>query len=129
MFSPGLILKFALLPAYRSFRDKRLTRSALRGLNSAASGLVWTSVFRLFPLALSFSFTELTSSLRPQIGLWRVGLLAANSQTKSLETSGYWVVIAGASFAASEWFSVQPPVAIVGGAVAGLIYGGIKGTP
>jgi len=127
LFSPGLLLKLALLPAYRTFRDKKVTRSLLRGLNSSASGLVWTSVFRSSSLS-SRVCLGLYKSPWP-LGLWKVGLLTADSKTKSLETSAYWAVVAGASFAASEWFSIQPPVAIIGGAIAGLIYGGVKGTP
>ena len=63
------------------------------------------------------------------LGLWKVGLLAADSKTGSLDASGYWVAVSGASFVASEWFSVHPPVAIVGGAIAGVIYGAVKGAP
>ena len=46
LFSPGLFLKFALLPTYSRFRDQPQVRSTLRGLNAAASGLVWTAVYR-----------------------------------------------------------------------------------
>lgn len=46
IFSPGLLLKFALLPSYSKFRENIKVKSVLRGLNAAASGLVYTAVFR-----------------------------------------------------------------------------------
>jgi len=39
IFTPGLILKFALLPFYVKLREKLVTRSLLRGLNAAARSL------------------------------------------------------------------------------------------
>ena len=49
IFAPGIMLKFAMLPTYSKFREHPTVRSTLRGLNSAASGLVWTAVFRSSP--------------------------------------------------------------------------------
>ena len=46
IFTPGLLLKFALLPTYSRFRQHRIVRASLTGLNSAASGLVWTAAYR-----------------------------------------------------------------------------------
>lgn len=48
IFTPGIGLKLALLPVYKSWRRYRVVRSVLRGLNAAASGLVYTAVWQLF---------------------------------------------------------------------------------
>lgn len=48
IFSPGIGLKLALLPVYNKWRRHKPARSALRGLNAAASGLVYTAVWQLF---------------------------------------------------------------------------------
>lgn len=46
IFTPGLLLKFALLPTCSRFRHNRSVRVTLTGLNSAATGLIWTASFR-----------------------------------------------------------------------------------
>lgn len=61
IFTPGIALKFAMLPAYTKFRENKYVRSVLRGLNAAASGLVWTAVYRTsLPPFASPSFNSLT---------------------------------------------------------------------
>lgn len=48
IFSPGIMLKLALLPIYNRWRKSLIAKSILRGLNSAAVGLVFTAVWQLF---------------------------------------------------------------------------------
>ncbi|GEM12867.1 chromate transmembrane transporter [Rhodotorula toruloides] len=48
IFSPGVILKLALLPLYHTWRKHAVAISVLRGLNAAAVGLVYTAVWQLF---------------------------------------------------------------------------------
>ena len=48
IFTPGIALKLALLPLYKTWRTHGVARSTLRGLNAAASGLVYTAVWQLF---------------------------------------------------------------------------------
>ncbi|KAM0751049.1 hypothetical protein T439DRAFT_380067 [Meredithblackwellia eburnea MCA 4105] len=113
IFTPGILLKFALLPAYSKFREHPAVKSALKGLNAAASGLVWGAAFRL----------------------WKSGLLSpplspgTATVSTSLERSGYWAAVSGAAYMASEHFSLPAPLIILGGAVGGLLYGGVKGAP
>lgn len=52
IFSPGIILKLALLPLYHTWRKHAVAISVLRGLNAAAVGLVYTAVWQLFLGAL-----------------------------------------------------------------------------
>lgn len=48
IFTPGILLKLALLPLYKSWREYAIAKSALRGLNAAAVGLIYTAVWQLF---------------------------------------------------------------------------------
>ena len=48
IFYPGILLKLALLPAYKSWKSLRAVKSMLRGLAPAASGLVLAVVWQLF---------------------------------------------------------------------------------
>lgn len=48
IFSPGLLLKAALIPVYRKIRDKPVVRSVLLGLNAGATGLIFSAVYRLW---------------------------------------------------------------------------------
>lgn len=45
LFTPGILLKLALLPAYSRFREHPFVKNSLTGLNAAASGLIWTAVY------------------------------------------------------------------------------------
>ena len=47
LFAPGIIIIFAILPFWGAFRHWQIYRRALPGLNSAAVGLIITSVFQL----------------------------------------------------------------------------------
>ena len=48
IFTPGILLKLALLPLYKVWREYAIAKSALRGLNAAAVGLIYTAVWQLF---------------------------------------------------------------------------------
>jgi chromate transport protein ChrA len=48
IFSPGILLKLALLPLYNKWRRYQVAKSVLRGLNAAAAGLVYVAVWQLF---------------------------------------------------------------------------------
>ena len=52
IFSPGLLLKFALLPIYSKIKHNPRIRATLIGLNCAAIGLIWGSVYRLWTVGL-----------------------------------------------------------------------------
>lgn len=87
-----------------------------------------TSLDRRLPFVPSFLPLLARMELTKDAGLWKVGLLTGTG-TASLEKSGYWATIAGAAFVASESFGIPPPASILGGALAGLIYGGVIGAP
>ncbi|GAA6043137.1 hypothetical protein JCM8097_004336 [Rhodosporidiobolus ruineniae] len=115
IFSPGLLLKLALLPIYGGWRKKRVVVSALRGLNAAAVGLVYTAVWQLF--LVGYIHTP-SSSSAPS---------SHSSTSGPLTSDPFWGVIAAASFVASQYFRVPPAVTIAGGVVAGLGWFGVVG--
>ena len=85
-------------------RSKKWILDILRGINATAVGLVFTAVFRL----------------------WNIGYLTADAnQGKPLGDEPFWVVVAALSYAESAWFKVPPAIAIVLGAVLGLIWYGV----
>jgi chromate transport protein ChrA len=80
--------------------------SVLRGVNATAVGLVFTAVYRL----------------------WEIGYLTADSgRGKSLAGDPWWVVVAAVTYSGSAWFKLPPALAIMLGAVLGLVWYGIAG--
>ena len=92
LFAPGILIIFAILPFWGTFRYWQLYRRALPGLNSAAVGLIITSVFQL-------SLNAYTSSPFPTTT----------------------ICIGIASFACTEILKIPSPVVVIGGGAAGVI--------
>ena len=85
-------------------RGLRWVKSLLRGVNAAAVGLIYTAVYRL----------------------WQIGYIDEGfQQGTSLAVEPWWVVVTASSYVGGYWFGVNPPVAIVMGAVLGLVWYGI----
>lgn len=65
--------------------------------------------------------------------MWVVGRVinpqAGTEGSRSLDQSGYWVSVAGAAVIATQTFSIPPVLVVLGGAVAGVLYGAVKGAP
>lgn len=112
IFSPGIILKLALLPLYSSWRDKAVARSVIRGLNATASGLVFVAVWQLFLVGYIY---------QPATG-------EEPRQTMSgpLTSDPFWAVIASASYLATRSFKSPPWLSVLGGGVAGLAWYGVQ---
>ena len=106
IFVPGLTLAVGAQSLWRLVRKKPMVVSALRGVNAAAVGLVFTAVYRL----------------------WEIGLLTKEvSSGQSLARDPWWVVVAAAAYSATAWFKVPAAAAIVCGAVLGLCWYGAVG--
>ena len=106
IFGPGIILATGFLSLWRRVRTWRAVKSALRGINSAAVGLIWTAVYRL----------------------WEIGYLRAGVSTgTSLGQEPWFLVIATIAFCGNRWYRIPAPVAIVSGGVLGLIRFAILG--
>ena len=104
IFLPGLILVHGTMGLWAKIRKWRPVRSALRGMNASAVGLIFTAVYRLY-----------------EIGWVRTDAPAGSS----LGGDPWWVVCVATSFVGGMWFGVSAPVAIVLGGVMGLVWYGI----
>jgi chromate transport protein ChrA len=135
IFSPGILLKLALLPLYNKWRRLRVARSALRGLNAAASGLVYTAVWQLFlgVFRLGRQHTALDADVF--LHFLTVGYIykpvdgatATGSASGPLTTDPWWGVVAASAFVTSQSFKVPPALSVLGGALAGLAWFGVVG--
>lgn len=106
MFFPGIILAVGVQSIWQALRAKTWVVSLLKGINATAVGLVFTAVYRL----------------------WEIGYLTAESSDgKSLAGEPWWVVVAAVTYAETAWFKVPPAMAIVFGAVLGLVWYGVVG--
>lgn len=114
IFSPGILLKLGLLPFYASWRDKPIARSIIRGLNAAASGLVFTAVWQLFLVGYIYSSAEGSGG-------------GAGTQTVSgpLTADPFWAVVSSGAFLACRNFATPPWAAIPAGGLAGLAWYGV----
>ncbi|KAI9684641.1 MAG: hypothetical protein M1829_000014 [Trizodia sp. TS-e1964] len=104
IFSPGLILHTGAMGVWSRLRKHGVLASALRGVNAAAVGLVYTAVYRL----------------------WEIGFLDEADQTgSSLGRDPWWVVVTATSFVGGMWFQLAAPLAILLGGVMGLVWWGV----
>ena len=79
----------------------------LRGVNAGAVGLIYTAIYRL----------------------WQIGYIDKGYQDgTSLAVEPWWVVVTATSYVGGMWFGVKPAVAIIMGAVMGLIWYGVVTT-
>ena len=104
IFVPGMVLVHGTLGIWSAIRGVRSVKSALRGMNAAAVGLIYTAVYRI----------------------WQIGWIDQGfAQGISLANDPWWVVVTATSFVGGRWFNLSPPVAILLGAVMGLIRYGV----
>lgn len=107
MFAPGLITVHGTMGVWHAIRGWRWVKSSLRGINAAAVGLIYTAVYRL----------------------WQTGYIDESyQQGTNLGLDPWWVVVTAGSYVGGYWFGVSPPVAIVVGAVMGLVWYGVVST-
>ncbi|QIW95621.1 hypothetical protein AMS68_001139 [Peltaster fructicola] len=101
IFVPGLAMALGFQGIWSTLRTMPAVVCFLRGINATAVGLVFTAVYRL----------------------WEIGYLTPQStEGISLALEPWWVVTATISFCSSRWFNVTPAIAILLGAVLGLLW-------
>ncbi|KAJ2985333.1 hypothetical protein NUW58_g5590 [Xylaria curta] len=106
IFAPGMILCHGTMGIWAALRSTPIVKSALRGINAAAVGLIYTAVYRL----------------------WQIGYIDEGfTQGTSLANDPWWVVVTATSYVGSSWFGLSPPIAIALGAILGLIRYGVVG--
>jgi chromate transport protein ChrA len=104
IFTPGLWLHTGFMGLWSTVRGIHAVKSGLRGIHATAVGLVFTAVYRLF----------------------EIGYLDSEVQDGgSLGRDPWWVVIIATTYVGGMHFKVPPPLAIVLGAVMGLVWYGI----
>lgn len=104
IFAPGMILVHGTMGIWSTIRSRRWVKSGLRGINAAAVGLIFTAVYRL----------------------WEAGFVNRDfTGGSSLGRDPWWVVVAATAYVGSSRFSLPIPLAIVLGAVMGLIWYGV----
>lgn len=107
IFAPGLITVHGTMGIWSAIRGWRWVKSAVRGLNASAVGLIYTAVYRL----------------------WQIGYIDEGyEQGTSLALEPWWVVVTATSFFGGYWFNISPPVVILMGAVMGMIWYGVVTT-
>ncbi|KAI0469054.1 chromate transporter-domain-containing protein [Xylaria cf. heliscus] len=104
IFAPGMILCHGVMGIWGALRSVRIVKSALRGFNAAAVGLIYTAIYRL----------------------WQIGYIDEGfTQGTSLANDPWWVVVTATSYVGGSWFNLKAPVAIILGAVLGLVRYGV----
>lgn len=104
IFAPGLILVHGTMGVWGVLRSRRWVKSAVRGINAGAVGLIYTAVYRI----------------------WQIGYIDEGFQSgKSLGDDPWWVVVTATSYVGGRYFGIAAPLAILLGAVLGLIRYGV----
>ncbi|CAM1504666.1 Fc.00g022570.m01.CDS01 [Cosmosporella sp. VM-42] len=104
IFTPGMIIVHGLMGMWSAVREWRWVKAALRGVNAAAVGLIYTAVYRL----------------------WQIGYIDEGYRGgTSLALEPWWVVTTATSYVGGKWFGVSPPVAIILGGVMGMVWYGV----
>lgn len=101
IFTPGMIIQTGILGMWKMLRSRRWFLCLLRGINATAVGFVYTLVYNL----------------------WRIGFIDEDNQSgSSLGRDPWWVIVTATSFVGSAWFGLNAPLAILLGAVLGLVW-------
>ncbi|TDZ68223.1 putative transporter YwrB [Colletotrichum trifolii] len=107
IFTPGMVLVHGTMGVWGALRSRPWVKAAVRGVNAAAVGLIYTAVYRI----------------------WQVGYLDEGFQSgRSLGDDPWWVVVTATAYVGGRYYGVAAPFAIVLGAVMGLgRYGVVSG--
>ncbi|KAK1595472.1 chromate transporter [Colletotrichum navitas] len=107
IFTPGMVLVHGTIGVWSVLRSRRWAKTAVRGVNAGAVGLIYTAVYRI----------------------WQVGYLDEGFQSgRSLGDDPWWVVITATAYTGGKYYGVAAPFAILLGAAMGLIrYGVVSG--
>lgn len=104
IFAPGMILVHGTMGVWGLLRSKPWVKSGVRGVNAGAVGLIYTAVYRI----------------------WQVGYIDEGFQSgKSLGDDPWWVVVTATAYVGGRYFGLSAPLAILLGAVLGLVRYGV----
>ena len=113
IFLPGLLLMLAFLPIYSIFRLHPIARATIRGLNAAATGLVWVAVWQLF--LVGHIYVGATGTTGGTEGETR-------ALSGPLTADPWWAVVASGSFLACRNYGLPPWAGVLGGGAAGALW-------
>lgn len=104
IFLPGMILVHGTMGVWKVLRSKPWVKSGFRGINAGAIGFIYTAVYRI----------------------WQVGYVDEGFQSgKSLGDDPWWVIVAASAYVGGRYFALSAPLAILLGAVLGLVRYGV----
>lgn len=104
IFTPGLVLVHGTMGVWGVLRSRPWVKAAVRGINAAAVGLIYTAVYRI-----------------SQVGYLDEGFESG----RSLADDPWWIVVTATAFVGGRYFGIAAPVAILLGAVMGMVRYGI----
>jgi chromate transport protein ChrA len=104
IFTPGIVLVHGTMGVWGVLRSRLWVKSAVRGINAGAVGLIYTAVYRI----------------------WQIGYIDEGFQSgKSLGDDPWWVVVTATSYVGGRYFGIAAPLAILLGAALGLTRYGV----
>ncbi|KAK9468922.1 chromate transporter-domain-containing protein [Lipomyces arxii] len=105
-YTPGMLVAGGMFTFWHKLRRFALVTSLLRGVNSAAIGLVWTAVYRI----------------------WESGFLSARWEGGiSLGEDPWWIVCASTAFVLGSGWGCPAPISIFIGGLMGIIWWAVTG--
>ncbi|KAK9240705.1 chromate transporter-domain-containing protein [Lipomyces kononenkoae] len=106
IYTPGMLVAGGMFTFWNKLRRYAVVTSLLRGINSAAIGLVWTAIYRI----------------------WETGYLSEKwTDGISLGEDPWWIVVASTAFVTGRGWGFPAPVSIFIGGLMGIIWWGIAG--
>lgn len=104
IFAPGMVLVHGTMGIWEHLRSRPWVKSAVRGINAGAVGLIYTAVYRI----------------------WQVGYIDEGFESgKSLGNDPWWVVVTATAYVGGRYFKLSAPLAILAGAALGLVRYGV----
>ena len=110
----------AFLPIYSVFRLHPVARATIRGLNAAATGLVFVAVWQLFLVGHIY--------VGPDGGQGQGQGQGDRALNGPLTADPFWAVVASGSFLACRNYGLPPWAGVLGGGAAGAAWYGITQT-
>ncbi|TPX49159.1 hypothetical protein SeMB42_g02715 [Synchytrium endobioticum] len=99
VFTPGLILIAAALPLWRRFRSLRALQPAFKGMNAAATGLVFAAVYLL----------------------WNNAIAGRSAGSVVVGSYPLFTIVSACAFVAAGYTRMPAPLVVVLGGVIGII--------
>lgn len=108
IYTPGMLIAGGMFTFWHKLRRYVVIMSFLRGITAAATGLLWTAIYRI----------------------WDSGFLSSSNQVgESLGNEAWWYVVAATAFVLGYLYQVPTPFSIAVGGLMGVIRWAYDGAP